>query len=94
LLEILEAVGIEIVRQNATALFRRWDGEGAHASKDISNDFLRTEELDEAFMFRMKPRIPVDLGKVEGESTAGFVLVKLNQRRRKLTLSRPTCWTR
>jgi hypothetical protein len=71
----LHTLGIKVVRENHAPPFRCRKCKGANACKNVYYDLARLEQRDQPLMLVMQAGIPVDCGKIEGESTARFALM-------------------
>ena len=70
----LDTLWVEIVTEHVAAFLCCRDGEWPNTGHDVRDDLAWWQDIDQAIVLPLEARVPVDLGKVECECTAGFVL--------------------
>jgi hypothetical protein len=68
------AIRIQVITEYGAPLLRRRYDERAYARKDIRHYIRGTKLLNEAIVFGVQARVPVDLGEIKSELTVGFTL--------------------
>lgn len=75
---LFDIVRIEVIFEYVIFFFGSRDSERFNFSYDICNDIVRGKQVNKMFMFVMKMRVLVYVGKIEGKRIFRFVFKSIS----------------
>lgn len=69
---------VEVISEYVASFLGGRDSKRSNPSHDICNDTARGEQANQSFVLMMKTRVPVYVGKIEGERTSRLILENIS----------------
>lgn len=73
-----DTLRVKVISEHVASLLGGRDSERSNPSHDICNDTASMEQANQSFVLMMKTRIPVYVGKIEGERTSRLILENIS----------------